>query len=370
MKIATFNMENIFHRDESIIRKSVSQSVTAWVEELEELMNKDSRVVNDFARMRELTFLLGFHKSALEPYVVMRRKAGQLYLRKRNATLEYKASHLSNWNGWIKLNTKPINEIAVQNKARLITEVNPDILLVQEVEDRQSLVEFNQYFLPEEVRFSEIIVLPGNSINGLEMGIMARKGFKIESVKSHVNEELQGEKLFEKDFQMYEVKTTDGQAIWVLSAHLEESGETKEINDVIRKQQCQRIAGALAELREEGYDKILTAGTLNAPSFCDSLSPLLRGTILTDIKKHRSFNTDLDEGKDADYFSLGAYRMGVNTKQKDYLLLSPALFKEVKNSGINRKGIWPEKKQQYRIYNSLQSEIQQASSHPVIWAEM
>src|SRR5690606_37282007 len=88
------------------------------------------------------------------------------------------------------------------------------------------------------------------------------------------------------------------------------------------------------------------------------------------IKKHRSFNVDLDEGKDADYFSLGAYRMGVNTKQKDYLLLSLELLKEVRNSGLNRNGIWPEKKIQYRVYDSLLSESQQASSHPVLWDEI
>lgn len=370
MKIATFNMENIFHREESLVRKSVSHSLAAWIEELEELMNKDSRVTNDFTRMRELSFLLGFHKSALEPYVVMRRKAGQLYLRERNATLEYKASHLSNWNGWIKLNTKPINEIAVQNKARLITEVNPDILILQEVEDRQSLVEFNEHFLPEGVRFSDIIVLPGNNSKGLEMGIMAKNGYKIEGVKSHVNDMFQNEKLFDKDFQEYEIIPPDGEKIIILSAHLIDTVENKEVSDKRRKKQAHKIAEVYDAIWGRGNEKIVVAGTLNALSYCNSLSPILRETGILDIKKHRSFNVDLDEGKDADYYSLGAYRMGVNTKQKDYLLLSPEFLKEVKNAGLNRKGIWPARKNQYRVYSSMQSECQQASSHPILWAEI
>lgn len=370
MKIATFNMENIFHRDQNLVKKSISHSVAAWIEEFEELMRRDSRVDNEFVRMRELSFLLGFHQSSLEPYVVMRRKAGQLYLRKRNAGFDYKACHLTNWNGWIKLNTKPIDEIAIQNKAKLITEVNPDILILQEVEDRQSLLEFNEHFLPEEVRFDEVIVIPGNDSNGLELGIMTKNRCRLESVKSHANDYCEGQKLFEKDFHEYEITNPDGKCLWILSAHLRGSGEEKEIAYNKRRQQAEKIAEVYKSLKEKGHTQIIVAGTLNSPSYCDSLTPLFRATELRDIKKSTCFNVDFDEGKDAGYFSLGAYRMGVNLKQKDYLLLSPDLFTRVQRGALNRKGVWPERKNQYRIYNSVQSEVHQASSHPIIWVEV
>lgn len=77
----------------------------------------------------------------------------------------------------------------------------------------------------------------------------------------------------------------------------------------------------------------------------------------------------MDQGKDADYFSLGAYRVGVNLKQKDYLLSSPEIFSRIKKSGLNRKEVWPEKKGQWTCYNSMQSQAHQASSHPALWME-
>lgn len=370
MKIAMLNIENVFHRDANLVKRSMSDSINKWIEEFEQLLYKNDRVENEFARMRELSFLLGFHKSTIEPYVVMRRKAGQLYMRKKNADLEYKATDLSNWNGWVKLNSRPVNEGAVRNKARLIYEVNPDVLIIQEVEDRQSLVEFNEHYLPEEVRFSDVFVIPGNDPECREMGIMTRNGFMVKSIESYSNTNGKNHrKLFDIDLQKYEVKTPDGATCWMLSAHLQESGKDKEESDNKRKEQISKVAELYKELREKGNENIIVAGTFNAVSYCDSLSPLLRGTDLQDIKKHQSFNVDVDTGKDAGYHSLGAYKMGVNIRQKDYFLLSPQLLKFMHRGGLNRRAVWPGKKEQWRVFKTLQTERQQASSHPLLWGK-
>ncbi len=111
-------------------------------------------------------------------------------------------------------------------------------------------------------------------------------------------------------------------------------------------------------------------GTLNAVSYCYSLTPLLLKTNLKDVSKHPSFNVDFDKGKDAGYHSLGAYRMGVNIKQKDYLLLSPELFTRVNTSGLNRKGMWPEKQPMWTVYPSINQKNQAASAHPAIWGDI
>lgn len=370
MKIATFNIENLFHRDENLVRRTTLDSVSSWMEELETLILKDFKRSEDYIRMRELSFLLEFQKSPLEPYVVMRRRAGNLYLRQPNATSEYKACELSNWNGWIKLNTLPINEIAISNKARVIAEANPDILVLQEVEDRQSLVEFNQHFLPPQIQFTDVMLIPGNDSHGLDMGIMTKNGYKIKSLKSHVNDFYEEGKCFDKDFQEFEIVTPKGETIWILSAHLKEDEKDRNKSDTQRRMQAQLMAEVYQMVIGQSGKKVIVTGTLNAPSYCKSLSPLIKETDLKDLKNHSSFTVDLDQGKDAGYYSLGAYRMGVNTKQRDYLLLSPELFKAISSSGLNRKGVWPKRKNQYQIYRSLQSELQQASSHALVWVEI
>ncbi len=60
--------------------------------------------------------------------------------------------------------------------------------------------------------------------------------------------------------------------------------------------------------------------------------------------------------------------MGVNIKQKHYLLLSPSLFSKVTDSGLNRRAVWPEKQPMWLVYASMQSKKQAASEHPVVWA--
>ena len=149
MKLATFNIQNLFHRDRSLIEKPFSKCVTDWVSELDSLIRKKDYRQSETTRMRELSFLLGFDKSYQTPYAVMRRKSGFLFLKGMNYSKELQSCELTDWNGWIALQTVPINAFAIKNKARVISEVNPDILLLQEIEDRASLSEFNTELLPE-----------------------------------------------------------------------------------------------------------------------------------------------------------------------------------------------------------------------------
>ncbi len=369
MKIASFNIQNIFHRDTHLVKLYAEGNMEVWTEEFESLMFKHRPCEKDYTRMRELSVLLGFHKPSYEPYLTMRRKSGQLHIQKGKSSREYKANHLTDWNGWIKLNSIPINDIAIQNKANVINDVNPDILLLQEVEDRASLVEFNKAFLSSDdiVKYQQIIYLETNDKYGRGMGIIAKKGYQIKSIKTHVNElDKNGNSLFDFDFQEYEIKTPSDETIQLLSTHLIEGSLDSEEANNKRKIQSYKIAEVYRNLRKTN-NHIAIIGTLNAPSYSDSISPLLRETDLKDVTKHTSFTIDLENDKDTLYTR--TYKMGVNTKQRDYLLLSSNLFKTVKNCGWYRKGIWNKKQPQWEVYKSIQKEIHTASYHPLIWGE-
>ena len=369
MKLATFNMENLFFRDERLIKKNFSHCLSSWMEEFESLMNTATQPSKNYARLRELSFLLSFHQSALEPFVILRRKAGQLYMRRRTGEADIKAGPSTGWNGWIKLCSRPINEIAVENKAKLITEVNPDILIVQEVEDRQSLLDFNDHYLSEEVRYSNIYVLGGNDQFGRELGILTKSDYEIVRAKNYAGTEL-GENrfLFEHDLQEYEVRTPAGEHWIILSTCLSEKDSNREKSDRNRRIQAEMIAEIYRSRIKEGNELIIVAGTFHVPSYCESLSPLFKETQLKELKNHPCFQIDLDRGKDSSYHSLGAYRRGVNIRQQDYLLASPAAFRKISTSGLNRKGIFAAN-QHFTTYTSVDSEQNQASSHPVIWGE-
>ena len=372
MKIATFNIQNLFHRDRNFLEKPYSKCVYHWVSELDNLIRKKNYDPSDSNRMRELSFLLGFDKSYQVPYAVMRKRAGFLFLKGMDYSRELQSSELTDWNGWIALQTVPINPVSIRNKARVIAEVNPDILLLQEIEDRASLSEFNTEILPEFdcKPFEQSFVIQGNQHGGHETGIMTKNGYKIISVKSHqYDSDDSGDLLFQNDFLEYEIQTPSKYRFWLLAVHLQSLGKDKELSDKQRKKQAKRVAEIYIQLLLEGKEHIAIMGTLNAASYCHSLSPLLQQTDLKDITKHKTFNVDFDKGKDADYFRLGAYRLGVNIKQKDYLLLSPKLFKNVQDAGLNRKGIYPKKKPIWSIYTNISKKEHEASEHPIVWCK-
>lgn len=373
MKIATFNIQNLFHRDRSFLEKPYSKCVYDWVSELDNLIRKKNYNPTDSNRMRELSFLLGFDKSYQVPYAVMRRRAGFLFLKGMDYSKELQASELTDWNGWIALQTVPIHPTAIQNKARVISEVDPDILLLQEVEDKASLSEFNTELLPKFgcQPFERLFVVQGNNQGGHETAIMTKNGYEVISLKSHqFDTDENGATLFQNDFLEYEIKTPSNTVFWLLAVHLQPQDKDKEHSDNQRKKQAKRVAEVYQDLRSEGKDQIIIMGTLNSVSYCHSVAPLLQETNLKDITKHEHFNVDFDKGVDAGYFRLGAYRMGVNIKQMDYLLLSPELFKNVQKGGLNRKAIWPEKKPQWSIYSNIAKKEHEASGHPLVYCKI
>ena len=368
MKIATFNIQNLFHRDKSLIDAPKGKCITDWIQELDTIMRKPGKTFQEQERIQELSFLLGFEKTSPLPYAVLRRKAGLLYLKGIHHSTETRASHLTNWTGWIELQSKPIPPISTENKARVIADVNADILLLQEVEDRASLEDFNQKLLPKFdcKPYDHSFVIQCNDMKGLEIAILFRKGYTLQTIKTHL---IEGYSDQLKNVIEYEISTPKSEKIYVLATYLANETDNKKVADTIRKSQVENIARIYKTLIAQGKTNVIIAGTFNTPPYCDSLSPLFQNTDAKDITKHFSFEVVTDKGDDATYFRLGAYRMGVNIKQEDYLLFSPALFDSMQDSGLNRKAMWPNKKPQWSTYKEVTGTYTAASDHPIIWGK-
>ncbi|WP_143751710.1 endonuclease/exonuclease/phosphatase family protein [Maribacter sp. 6B07] len=343
--------------------------MTDWIEELDMLMRKTGNSLSEQERIRELSFLLGFEKTTPLPYAVMRRKAGLLYMKGIHHSTESRAGHLTNWNGWIELQTKPISPAATDNKARVIADTNADILLLQEVEDRASLEEFNQIVLPKfnYKPYSHTFVIQSNDMKGLEIAILLHEGYILQTIKTHL---IGGYSDLFQQLVEYEISTLNSEEIHILATNLVNQTDDQEIAHKIRKSLVENIARIYKNLIAQGKTNVIIAGTFNTPSYCDSLTPLFQDTDVKDITKHFSFEVTTDEGDDATYYRLGAYRKGVNIKQKDYLLFSPALFERMQDSGLHRKAMWPTKKPQWSTYKEVSSKYNAASEHPLVWGNL
>lgn len=365
MKVATFNVQNLFHRDRSLMQRTTGKCVSDWIAEFDTLLRMEKSSSNT-ERLKELSFLLGFDRTYQNPYVVMRKKAGELYLKGMNCSKELKSGELTDWNGWIKIQTVPIDQEATNHKAMVISEIDPDILVLQEVEDKQSLDEFNNAILPKFAceTFSDSLIIPSSEGKGRDQALLLKNGYRLESIKIH---KMDDSEIGTQELLEYEIQTPRAKSINLLSAYFYENKLDKESAFEIRKAQAYQVSVIYKMLQMQGKTNIVIAGTLNAPSYCNSLAALLQETDLKDISKNKTFNVDFDEGKDATYYRMGAYRMGVNIKQQDYLLLSPELFPNVKDSGLNRKGAWPDNRPNWSIYSTIHDKVHAASEHPMIW---
>ena len=366
MKIASFNIQNLFHRDRSLTEQSMSKCVSNWINEFDSLLLNTDNSNSTTDRLRELSFLLGFDKTYQNPYAVMRKKAGELYLKGMNNSKEMKAGELTDWNGWIKMQTVPIHPKSTNHKAKVIADINPDVLILQEIEDKMSLDEFNNLYLPnlDCDPFSDCIVIPNSEGKGIEQALMLKNGYELDAIKLHTidTSEYPTQELIE-----YVIMTPNCKKFHLLSCYFYNDLSNIEKSFEIRQQQARNTGELYQQLVEDGEQNIIIAGTLNAPSYCNSLAPLLQETDLKDITKHLSFEVDYDEGSDASYHRMGAYRKGVNIKQKDFMLLSPALFETMTDSGLNRKAMWPEKRPKWSTYKSVVNKNQAASAHPAVW---
>ena len=177
-------------------------------------------------------------------------------------------------------------------------------------------------------------------------------------------------RFFDKNLLKYEITTPAKNKICLLAVHLQEQGKDKENCDALRFRQARRVAEIYRQLLDQGQEYVIVAGTLNAVSYCFSLAPLLQKIDLKDVSKHPSFNVAGEKEKDAGYLGMKAYRMGLNIKQRDHLLLSPEMFRRVKNSGLNRRAVWPAIASQWPVYDTIKNEKEAASEHPVVWGEI
>ena len=217
MKIATFNVQNLFHRDRSLLQKTRGKCISDWIAEFDALLLKE-RCASNTERLKELSFLLGFDKTYQNPYVVIRKKVGALYLKGMNCSKELKSGELTDWNGWIKVQTLPVDPESTNHKAMVISEIDPDLLVLQEVEDKISLDEFNHNFLPKYncEQFSESILISGSEGKGREQALLLKNGYELKSVKIH---NLESSEYIKQELLEYEIQAPKGEKIYLLSVN-------------------------------------------------------------------------------------------------------------------------------------------------------
>ena len=368
MRIATYNVENLFDRAKVMNQQTWAEGreVLNDFAALNRLLGKVTYTAGDKAKMVTLLKKLGLDKSDQGTFVILRRNRGKLLKRPQGGGVEIVAKGRADWAGSLELIEEPIDEQSMRNTARVIRDVNADILGVIEAEHRPGLCVFNETLLKavEGKPYPSVMLIDGNDERGIDVGILTRDGLSIERMKSHVDDRTaHGDHVFSRDCPEYWIRTAGGEEIIVLVNHFKSKGfGSPAKSNARRKEQAARVAAIYEALRSDGHTKIAVVGDFNDTPDSDPLSPLVGKTDLKDIFTHPNFE---DDGHP------GTFGLANKSNKIDYVLLSPRLFEKVERGGVFRTGVWPGvKPKRWEVYDELARPEDAASDHAAVWADV
>lgn len=369
MRLATFNVENMFERPKAM-------NFDTWAE--------GKPILDDFQRLNELIQEpIYTEEIKLELLTIMRKYRGlttqkqSTYIRLRdlrgnfisspkNKPAKITADGRADWIGWFELEKEPVKATASENVARIMGLVNADVLCVIEAENRIALNHFNKDVLPKVGvdSYRHVMLIDGNDDRGIDVGIMTKRRYEIVRMLSHVDDEDDVGEIFSRDCAEYEIKTEQGNKLLVLVNHFKSKGYGKPMESAAKRlRQARRVRAIYDAYSDAGYDYIAVAGDLNEIPDQPPMDPLIReGSTLIDIMVHPKFQGD---GRP------GTYANGTKSGKLDYILMSPKLSEKVIRGEIERQGVWGGKNGTlFPHLPTMEKSDDAASDHAALWVEL
>ena len=361
LRIATFNMENLFTRP-AAMADDVGPAGTAAIAhhaELNGTVEKPSYSAADKARLIALDLIYGF--SRLNPpsnaLIKLDKIRGRLFSTSQQGVVTVVANGRGDWTGWFSLLANNVAWAATYNTGRVIAEVDADILVCIEVENRPTVKRFNKQVLGAEFdkSYPHIMVIDGNDDRGIDVGLLSK--FPILAVKSHVDDlNPNGEFTFSRDCPEYLVELPGGHAVVILPNHFKSKrGGNNPAAQTKRRLQAEGAA-RIARHAAASTPMVMVAGDLNDTPNSPMLAALFADGYV-DVQSHVTYPTDRP----------GTFGTGTAANKIDYLIMSPALEAKLVGAGIERRGSFHP--QSWVPFDTVHSAADEASDHHLVWAD-
>jgi endonuclease/exonuclease/phosphatase family metal-dependent hydrolase len=345
LRIATFNCENLFSRPK-IFEQTAKRSnqLLGYVAQLQEALKND---IFDHKRIKEL-------KSKLRGYAVVNDLRGD----------HMTAVGAQEWMGGVELVRADITDAAVKNTARVISDVNADLICLIEVEDRNLLQKFHDDLLYKDYLqpsarpgYTHILLVDGNDPRGIDVAFMTR--LPVLSMLSHIHEftDYEGRQVrtFSRDCLEVQLQAPDGKVLYLKVNHFKSMGyspRTDPQSNRRRLGQAKRVV-ELLDQHDLQNEYVVVAGDLNSDPSSPSMEPL--------ISKNGLYNSILELPAN----ERGTYSTG--KKQLDYVFVSEALKGHLQSVQLERRGVFAKSK--WTPYPTVKSKRTQASDHAALVAE-
>lgn len=375
MRLAAFNVENLFSRAKVLSEdtRAGNRPVLDAFSRFTALINQPNYTDADKARMVALLETLGLTGKDDGTLVRLRQNRGEFLVRRRGGVLDIVARGRGDWTGFLGLEREPVDNTAMRLTAQVMRDVGADVLGVVEAENRPSLKAFSETILPlvGGEAYRHVMLIDGNDLRGIDCAVMARAGFRLDTMRSHVDDEDAAGPIFSRDCPEFHIETPGGARLAVLVNHFKSKGfGAPADSDRKRRRQAAAVAGIYRALRDAGLEHVAVVGDLNdtpPTRATDPLRPLLGGTDLQDVSGL--------PGHDDGGFP-GTYGGSTAANKIDYILLSPALVAVAGDSGIFRRGMWPGvRPRKWDTYPEIDptqggDKVHAASDHGAIWVDL
>jgi len=367
MKIAVYNVENLFNRARVMNEEAWSggKKVLADFAKLNSLLGEENYTAAIKEKIVTQMTALGLEASDESQWVILRRNRGALVKRPKTGGLEVVADGRADWVGSLELVEEPVNHASMLNTARVIKDVKADVLAVVEAESRPALQMFNKEIVTAVggKAYQSVMLIDGNDARGIDVGIATRKGYVIDSMISHVDDaNKKGDTIFSRDCPEFYITTPKGNQILVMVNHFKSKGYGgKAASDARRGAQAERVRQIYDARIAEGWNYIVVAGDLNDTPDSKPLAALHQGTSMKDVFELPGF----DDGGHP-----GTYGLCNKSNKIDYLLVSPDLAAQVTAGGVWRQGMWPgSKPPRWKCYEEVTKPVEAGSDHACLWLE-
>jgi endonuclease/exonuclease/phosphatase family metal-dependent hydrolase len=375
VRVASYNVENLFARPNAfdLSDPDAGEPILAAYHEFNKLIAVSDYSPTDRKRMRDLLEDLDVYtrnnqgalrrKRTTNPkWAWLRKNRGSFDREPRDPTkdVEIIAEKRADWIGWLELATEAVDEVGTRTTARVIADIDADIIAIIEAENRPSLIRLNRELLDNQ--YEHVMLVDGNDERGIDVGIMTKKGFEIESIRSNVDLKDRTGPVFSRDCAQYTIRTPSGEVVHVLVNHFKSQsggGATK------RKRQAKEVRRIADEL-VAADQHVIVLGDLNEGQPSLTRAP-------TSLRTLFDPNGPLVSCYDLPDFEVGnkpgTFDSCALDERLDYLLVSHSLRPKYKSGELFRKGLWGSRKTPptaWTIYDEMKNSHDQASDHAAV----
>jgi endonuclease/exonuclease/phosphatase family metal-dependent hydrolase len=367
MRVATFNVENLFSRPVALNFENWEDGkpVLAAHSEFNQLVGQIAYSADDKAALLKILNAWGLTSAhANSKYFYLRDIRGDFARYQDGKAVSIEANGRNDWIGWLDLKREAFGAAAIRNTARVIADVDPDVLLLVEVEDRATLERFyDQMIWPllqakGSSRHQICMLVDGNDPRGIDIGLISR--YPLVGMRSNVHRRTaSGSAVFPRDAIEFYVDIGKRYFVAVVGNHFTSQASDKAGSR--RRVQAAEVAAIVNDLRKR-TPWIMVAGDLNDHPGSGNLDALVQHPELTE-----AMALPIYQGRPGTYKTAGV------SQKIDYLFISQRLKSKVKKVDVNRRGYFSTLWEPYEDIKAAKPEERsklQASDHHCLWADV